>query len=175
MTEFRLEESIEILRTTPATLRSLLGGLSDAWIRSDEGPDTWTAYDVVGHLIHGEKTDWIDRLQTILEHGESRSFAPFERFAQFKESRGKTLGELLETFATLREENLRTLAALNVQPDQLQKRGTHPELATVTVQQLIATWVVHDLGHIAQIARVMAKRYRDDVGPWRAYLRVIAD
>jgi len=175
MTRFRLEESIEVLRTTPATLRSLLGGLSDAWIGSDEGPDTWTAYDVVGHLIHGERTDWIERLQIILEYGESRPFTPFDRFAQFKESRGKTLGELLETFATLREENLRTLAALDLQTDELERRGAHPELGTVSAQQLIATWVVHDLGHIAQIARVLAKRYRDEVGPWRAYLRVIAD
>lgn len=174
MTEFRLEESIEVLRSTPATLRSLLGGLSEAWIRSDEGPDTWTAFDVVGHLIHGEQTDWIERLQIMLEHGESRPFTPFDRFAHFENSRGKTLDELLETFATLREQNLRTLATLHLQPEQLELRGAHPQFGTVTVRQLLATWVVHDLGHIAQIARVMAKRYGNAVGPWRAYLPVVA-
>lgn len=175
MTQFRLEDSVEVLRSTPATLRSLLGGLSEGWTRSDEGPDTWTAFDVVGHLIHGEQTDWIERLQIMLEHGESRPFTPFDRLAQFESSKGKTLDELLETFATLREQNLQTLAALNLQPEQLELRGTHPQFGTVTVRQLLATWVVHDLGHIAQIARVMAKRYSHAVGPWRAYLRVIAD
>jgi hypothetical protein len=175
MTQFRLDETIEILRSTPATLRSMLGGLSDGWTHCDEGPDTWTAFDIVGHLIHGERTDWIPRLELILEHGESRSFTPFDRFAQFEKSRGKTLAELLDTFEALRERNLRTLTALELRSEQLDARGTHPDLGTVTARQLLATWAVHDLGHIAQIARVMAKRYRDEAGPWRAYLRVVAE
>jgi len=174
MTKFRLDETIEVLRSTPATLRSLLGGLSDAWIRCDEGSDTWSAFDIVGHLIHGEEKDWMERLEDMLEHGESRTFTPFDRFAQFEKSKGKTLDELLDAFATLREANLTKLAAMNLQPDHLDRRGTHPALGSVAVRQLLATWAVHDLGHIAQIARVMAKRYSDEVGPWSAYLRILA-
>lgn len=175
MTEFELDETMEVLRNTPAALRSLLSGLSRRWTECDEGPDTWKAYDIVGHLIHGEQTDWIQRLEIILEQGESRTFTPFDRFAQFEESKGKTLDELLESFAALREQNLRTLAALNLTPEHLDRRGKHPQLGSVTARQLLATWAVHDLGHIAQIARVMAKRYREAVGPWRAYLRIVAD
>lgn len=175
MVEFELDETMEVLRNTPAALCSLLGGLSRRWTECDEGPDTWTAFDVVGHLIHGERTDWIQRLEMILEQGEWRTFTPFDRFAQFEESRGKTLGELLERFATLRGQNLRTLAALNLTPKHLDRRGKHPHFGSVTARQLLATWAVHDLGHIAQIARVMAKRYREEVGPWRAYLRIVTD
>ena len=175
MREFELDETMEVLRNTPAALRSLLGGLSRRWTECDEGPDTWTAFDIVGHLIHGEQTDWIQRLEIILEQGESRSFTPFDRFAQFEESKGKTLDELLESFATLRGQNLRTLAALKLTPEHLDRRGKHPHLGSVTARQLLVTWAAHDLGHIAQIARVMAKRYREEVGPWREYLRIVAD
>lgn len=173
--EFRLDQTIEVLERTPAALRSLLGDLSEPWVSCDEGTDTWTAFDIVGHLIHGEESDWIGRLQIILEHGESRTFIPFDRFAHFQKSKGKSLADLLQTFAALREDNLRTLRELDLQPEQLERRGTHPELGSVTARQLLATWTVHDLGHVAQIARVMAKRYSDDVGPWRAYLRVLRD
>ncbi len=173
--DFQLDRTVEILRSTPGTLRALLGDLSDPWMRCDEGPDTWTPYDIVGHLIHGERTDWIGRVQIILEHGELRTFTPFDRFAQFKDSKGKTLAELLDTFEALREENLRTLEAMNLTPEQMDLTGNHPELGRVTLRQLLATWTVHDLGHIAQIARVMAKGYTDQVGPWGAYLSVLKD
>jgi len=171
--DFQLDRTLEILEQTPGTLRALLSGLSDAWIESDEGPDTWNAYVIVGHLIHGERSDWIARLKIILEEGESRTFTPFDRFAQFEESVGQTLAELLDTFEALREENLRTLKDLDLQPEQAELRGTHPELGTVTARQLLATWAVHDLGHIAQIARAMAAGYSDQVGPWRRYLRIL--
>jgi uncharacterized damage-inducible protein DinB len=174
MTQFRLDETIEVLRNTPATLQALLGGLSDAWTGCDEGPDTWSPFDIVGHLIQGEQADWMRRLEFMLEHGESRSFTHFDRFAQFETSKGKTLNELLETFAALRAANLRTLAAKNLQPEQLERRGAHPAFGSVTVRQLLATWAVHDLGHIAQISRVMAKRYSEEVGPWSEYLRILA-
>ena len=173
MTEFRLDETIEILKQTPATLSSLVGGLSDEWIRCDEGPDTWSPYDIVGHLVHGEQADWIERLELMLEHGEWKTFTPFDRSAQFEKFKGKTLDELLEMFAAMRETNLRMLAAKNLQPEQLEQRGTHPAFGPVTVRQLLATWAVHDLGHIAQIVRVMAKRYSEAVGPWSAYLRIL--
>jgi len=171
--DFELERTFEILRQTPRTLRSLLGGLSEEWIRVNEGPDTWSAFDIVGHLIHGEETDWITRLKIILEHGEARTFTPFDRFAMFQKSKGKTLAELLDTFEALRQENLRTLEQLNLLTAQLELTGMHPELGHVTVRQLLATWAVHDLGHIFQIARVMAKAYAAQVGPWEAYLRVL--
>jgi uncharacterized protein YfbU (UPF0304 family) len=173
--DFQLDRTVEILRSTPATLRALSGNVSDPWIRCDEGPDTWSPYDIVGHMIHGEKTDWIGRMRIILEEGESRTFTPFDRFAQFQESRGKTLIGLLDTFEALREENLRTLEGMNLQPEQMDLTGMHPELGRVTLRQLLATWTVHDLGHIAQIARVMAKGYTDQVGPWGAYLSVLKD
>jgi uncharacterized damage-inducible protein DinB len=172
--EFQIDRAVEILARTPAVLRSMLGGLSDAWATSREGPDTWSPFDVVGHLIHGDETDWIARLRIILQQGESRPFDPFDRFAQFDESRGRTLEELLDTFEELREKNLQALAQLDLQPAQLDLTGVHPELGRVTARQLLATWVVHDLAHIAQIARAMAAAYAEEVGPWRAYLRVVS-
>jgi uncharacterized damage-inducible protein DinB len=173
--DFQLDRTVEVLRATPATLRALLANLSDPWIRCDEGPDTWSPFDIVGHLIHGERTDWIARVRMILEHGDLRTFTPFDRFAQFQDSRGKTLAELLDTFEALREENLRTLEDMRLTPEQMDLTGTHPELGQVTLRQLLATWTVHDLGHIAQIVRVMAKGYTDQVGPWGAYLPVLHD
>lgn len=172
---FDLDGAIAVLERTPALLRGWLSGLPPAWIEADEGPETWSPFDVVGHLIHGERTDWIPRLRRVLEHGESRPFDPFDRFAQFELSKGRTLDELLDELAELRRRNLETLRGLDLGPDELGRVGAHPELGRVTVAELLATWAVHDLGHIAQIARVMAKRYRSTVGAWRAYLPVLED
>ena len=172
--EFQLDHAIEILGRTPETLRLLLQDLPDVWLRANEGPDTWSPFDVMGHLIHGEKTDWIPRARIILEDGETRPFEPFDRFAMFEESKGKSLGDLLAEFAELRRESLQQLAEMNLTPELLSKRGTHPELGTVTLGQLLSSWVVHDLGHVAQIVRVMSTQYRDEVGPWRAYLPILS-
>jgi hypothetical protein len=177
-TEFRLNEAIALLTRTPATLHALLRGLPDIWVRRNEGhrnqgKDTWSAFDIVGHLIVGERTDWMPRARIILKHGEERPFDPFDRFAQAKESESKSLEQLLDEFARLRKENLAALQALNLQPEDLTGRGTHPELGVVTLSQLLATWAVHDLTHLHQISRVMAHQYRDAVGPWSAYLGVL--
>lgn len=171
--DFQLDQAKDILRRTPATLTALLEDAPDEWVRSNEGPESWSPFDVLGHLIHGEQTDWIPRAKIILEHGEERAFEPFDRFAMFEKSKGKSLGELLTTFARLRAESLRELDELNVTPELLAKRGKHPELGVVTLGELLATWVVHDLSHIGQIVRVMCKQYGDRVGPWRAYLPIL--
>ena len=173
--EFELESAIAILKRTPATLNSLLRDLPEPWLVQNEGPETWSPYDVLGHLIHGEETDWIPRAKIILEHGETRAFEPFDRVAMFEESKSKTIAELLDTFAQLRTESLRELQAMNLTTALLDKRGRHPELGVVTLRQLLSTWVVHDLGHIRQVVRVMSKQYRDAVGPWRAYLSVLEE
>ena len=170
---FTLDEATAILSRTPATLDAWLRTLSEGWIRAHEGADTWSPYDIVGHLIHGERTDWMGRARLILEHGESRAFEPFDRFAQFREAEGKTLAQLLDEFAALRGQNLADLAALNLTEADLERRGRHPAFGVVTLRQLLSTWVAHDLDHISQIARVLARQYSDEVGPWRAYLRVI--
>src|ERR1700726_4970655 len=171
--EFSLADATAVLARTPASLDALLRGLPQNWVRSNEGKDTWSAFDIVGHLIVGERTDWMPRARIILEHGEARAFDPFDRFAQAKESRGKSLDQLLDEFAHLRTENLAALQALNLQPEDLTRRGTHPELGVVTLSQLLATWTVHDLTHLHQLSRVMAHQYRDAVGPWSAYLGVL--
>ena len=171
--QFQLDMAKEILSQTPSTLRSLLKDLSDQWVRPNEGRDTWSSFDVLGHLIHGEETDWIPRAKIILTHGESRAFEPFDRIAMFEKSRGKSLSELLETFERLRIASLQELDSLKITPELLEKRGMHPELGIVTLGQLLSAWVVHDLGHIGQIVRVMAKQYGDVVGPWRAYLPIL--
>lgn len=170
---FELAEAIEVLARTPATIRALLGGLPDAWITVDEGPRTFTPFDNLGHLIHGERTDWLARAQIILAQGMARRFEPYDRFAQDRESKGKTLDMLLREFEELRAANLDALRAWNLSDRELALEGEHPELGSVTLRQLLSAWVVHDLGHLAQTARVMAKRYRDDVGPWRKYLPVL--
>jgi hypothetical protein len=172
--EFELENAIDILSRTPATLDTLLRSLSDPWLVGNEGPETWSPYDVIGHLIHGEETDWLPRAKIILEHGETRVFEPFDRVAMFEKSK-KSIAELLETFAELRAKNLRELQAMNLTSDLLDKRGRHPELGVVTLRQLLSTWVVHDLGHVRQVVRVMSKQYRDTVGPWRAYLSILEE
>jgi hypothetical protein len=170
---FRIESAIEVLESTPRTLEAWLSGLSEGWIASNEGPETFSPLDVLGHLIHGEETDWIPRARIILENGESKPFEPFDRFAFKTAHAGLGLAERLALFSRLRRESLAALRALDVRPEQLARRGTHPALGTVTLEQLLSTWVVHDLGHLAQIARVMAKQYREDVGPWREYLPVL--
>ncbi|HWT01978.1 MAG TPA: DinB family protein [Pyrinomonadaceae bacterium] len=171
--DFQLNHAREILGRTPATLRTLLAGLPEEWVASNEGPDTWSPFDIMGHLIAAEEDDWIPRARIILEHGEGRAFHPFDRFAMFEKSRGKSLGDLLDEFERLREENLRALGGMDLTPEKLGKRGTHPDLGVVTLSQLLSTWVVHDLGHVAQIARVMSKLYGEAVGPWRAYLPIL--
>ena len=172
--QFNLAESIEILSKTPIVVSNLLRGLPELWIKTNEGGDTWSPYDVVGHLIHGEKTDWIPRAMLILDQGEDKTFKPFDRFAQFEESHGKTLEELLNEFHELRTMNLQKLQEMNVYDQMLKQKGIHPEFGPVTLKQLLATWVVHDLGHIVQISRVMAKLYKEEVGPWTKYLKVLS-
>ena len=171
--EFDLEAGLAVLECTPRTLGAMLAGLSPAWTDATEGPETWSPYVIVGHLIHGERTDWIPRAQLILAQGQDRRFTPYDRFAQFRESQGKSLAELLAQFARLRAENLATLTAWRLTETQLALEGEHPEFGPVTLRQLLATWVAHDLGHVAQTARVMAKQLREAVGPWRAYLPVL--
>jgi hypothetical protein len=171
--DFDLTDGMAVLERTPHTLRAMLAGLPSTWIDATEGPETWSPYVIVGHLIHGERTDWIPRAQLILAQGPERRFAPFDRFAQFRESQGKSLADLLDEFARLRAENLATLAGWRLTDAQLALQGEHPDFGPVTLRQLLATWVAHDLGHVAQTARVMAKQYRAAVGPWRAYLPVM--
>jgi DinB superfamily len=171
--EFDLESALQILERTPKTLDALLRDLPDNWARVTEGPETWSAYDVVGHLIHGDHTDWIPRARVILEHGAGRAFEPFDRFAQVEASRGKSLNELLDEFAAVRARSLAELAELKITPDMWGKEGRHPDLGAVTLGQLLSTWVAHDLDHLVQISRVMAKAYTDEVGPWRQYLKVL--
>ena len=171
--DFDLTAGIAVLERTPATLRAMLGGLPPGWTDATEGPETWSPYVIVGHLIHGERTDWIPRAQSILAQGPERRFTPYDRFAQFLESQGKSLAELLDEFAHLRGQNLATLAGWRLTDAQLGLEGQHPEFGAVTLRQLLATWVAHDLGHIAQTARVMAKQYREAIGPWRAYLPIV--
>jgi hypothetical protein len=171
--EFSLPEATAVLTRTPATLDALLRGLPDTWVHSNEGKDTWSPFDVVGHLIVGERTDWVPRMRIILENGEARPFDRFDRFAQSKISQGKSLEQLLDDFASLRSENLAALQALNLQPEDLTRRGTHPALGVVTLSQLLATWTAHDLTHLHQLSRVMAHQYRDAVGPWSIYLGVL--
>jgi hypothetical protein len=173
MINFNLKETIEILERTPDVLTSLLGGLSDGWIYNNEGGESWSPFDIIGHLIHGEKRDWIPRAKIILEYGEDKPFEPFNRFAQFKDSEGKTLNELLEEFTKLRNENIDVLKKLNLNENDFNKKGIHPEFGKVTLKQLLSTWVVHDLSHIRQISRVMAKQYKKEIGPWGTYLPAI--
>jgi len=173
LTKFNLADALAVLTRTPIALDALLRGLPNVWVRCNEGKDSWSAFDIVGHLIVGERTDWVPRARIILENGEARPFDPLDRFAQVKESQGKSLEQLLEDFARLRKENLAALQALNLQPEDLNRRGKHPALGVVTLSELLATWAVHDLTHLHQLSRVMAHQYREVVGPWRAYLGVL--
>jgi len=171
---FRVADAVLVLERTPATLSGMLSGLGTVWTLGNYGPDTFSPFDVVGHLIHGEKTDWIPRLRRILEHGERVPFEPFDRFAQYEESRGKRMEDLLAEFARLRAESLVELRSLEPGEAELERLGKHPALGTVTVRQLLATWIVHDLNHVAQIAKAMARQYRDEVGPWEGYLPILS-
>ncbi len=170
---FDLREARAILARTPVVLDTWLRDLPDAWLAATEGPGTWSPYDVVGHLIHGDRADWIPRARRILEHGEALPFDPFDRDAQFRESAGRSLPDLLDEFARTRRQALDDLDAMALSEADLDRRGTHPALGAVTLRELLATWTAHDLDHVMQIARVMGRRYADDVGPWRAYLRII--
>ena len=170
---FDLDEATGILARTPRTLDALLRGLPPAWSSAHEGGETWSPFDVIGHLVHGERTDWLPRVRIILADGESRPFPPVDRSAHVEASRGRTLQSLLDEFATLRRESLAALAAMRLADADLDRTGQHPAFGPVTLRQLLSTWVAHDLDHIVQVARVMARQYSDSVGPWRAYLGVI--
>lgn len=171
--KYSLEKSYEILGKTPDVLKTLLSNLNSDWVMNNEGPDTFSPYDVIGHLIHGEKTDWTVRTKVILESGVSKPFEPYDRFAQYELSKGKTLERLLNEFELIRKENLTWLKSLNLTETDLSKTGMHPELGEVTLRNLLATWVVHDLTHIAQITRVMAKQYKEGIGPWTNFFRIL--
>jgi DinB family protein len=171
--EFQLGEAIDILKRTPATLNSLLRDAPVEWVMGNEGPDTWSPYDILGHLIHGEETDWIPRARIILEHGEAKAFEPFDRFAQFEKSKGKSTAELLDEFELLRRKNLASLEQMKIDSGKLARRGKHPQLGGVTLSELLSTWVAHDLSHIAQTLRVMCRQYSEAVGPWRQYLPLL--
>ena len=173
--KFDLHRAAEVLRRTPATLRTLLDGLDDSWVRATEGPDTFSPFDVVGHLIDGEETDWIPRARIILARGASVRFRPYDRFRHFGRNADRSLTSLLGEFDRLRTENLEVLAGWKLTASELELPGEHPSLGPVTLQQLLAGWVVHDLGHLAQVSRVMAKQYREEVGPWVPYLPVLTD
>jgi hypothetical protein len=167
--QFKLEHAIEILSQTPQTLKAMLGNLSEDWTGGGSEND-WSPYDVIGHLIHGELTDWIPRARIILAQGENLTFTPFDRFAQFENSKGKSLYQLLDEFERLRGENLGELSSMNLTPEKLALKGVHPEFGEVDLQQLLSTWVVHDLNHIRQIVKFMAGKYAQNVGPWKEYL-----
>jgi DinB family protein len=168
-----MEHAIAILERTPRTLGALLGELPAAWLDVDEGPGSFSPRDVVGHLIHGEDTDWIPRIRIVLAHGEAQPFTPFDRRGHRPRIQGRSMAELLREFEGKRRANLETLRGLDLTPERLERRGTHPELGPVTLGQLVAAWAVHDLNHLAQIERVMAGQYREAVGPWRAYMRIL--
>ena len=171
--DYQQEQAVELLRRTPATLTALLRGLPDAWTRATEGTATWSAYDIVGHLLHGEEGDWLTRARIILEHGEGRPFDAFNRAAMFDAYQGYSLDQLLAAFEQARTKNLATLNDLNITPEKLALTGTHPALGKVTLSQLLASWVTHDLNQIGQIVVLMADQYTDAVGPWRAYLAIL--
>jgi len=170
---FSLSKSIEILERTPNVLTAMLQNLSAGWTFSNEGGETWNAYDIIGHLIHGEKTDWIPRMEIILSDKQDKTFVPFDRFAQFENSKGKSLAQLLDEFKTLRQQNMDLLHTKNLTEKDLEATGIHPAFGEVSLAQLLSAWTVHDLNHIAQISRVMAKHYKTDTGPWVEYLSIL--
>lgn len=171
--KFNLDQTIEVLERTPFLLEALLKDLSIEWTMSNEGEETWSPYDIVGHLIHGEKTDWIKRLEIILSEDGNKTFEPFDRFAQFEESKGKTMNQLLSEFKDIRNFNLQILRAKNITSEDFNKKGIHPALGEATLENLLSTWVVHDLNHLSQISRVIAKQYKNSVGPWIEYLPIL--
>jgi len=171
--EYQYEQAVDILRRTPATLTVFLRGLPEVWTTSTEGPDTWSACDVVGHLLHAEEADWIERTRIILEYGEQRPFDSFNRAAMFEKYQGFSLDQLLAAFEQARAKNLATLLELRITPEKLALTGMHPALGSVTLSQLLSTWVVHDLNHIGQIVEVMSRQYAEAVGPWSQYLAIL--
>jgi uncharacterized damage-inducible protein DinB len=170
---FNLERSIQILERTPDVLHAMLHDISDEWTSNNEGGESWSVYDIIGHFIHGEKTDWIPRAEIVLSGKQDKRFVPFDRFAQFKESKGKSLAQLLDEFRLLRKKNIEYLRSNKLTDKRLEEKGIHPAFGEVTLSQLLSTWVVHDLNHIAQISRVMAKQYKAEVGPWVEYLKIL--
>jgi hypothetical protein len=170
---FTYDRSVAVLGRTPTALRGLLDGLTDFWTRSNYGPDTFSPFDVVGHLIQAERHNWMPRVRLILDHGNTQPFPPFDRYAMFEADQGKGMEDLLAEFADLRTRSLADLAALNLTDADLDRPGRHPDLGGVTLRQLLSAWVVHDLGHLHQVAKAMAYQYRDDVGPWRQYLTIL--
>jgi hypothetical protein len=171
--EFNFEKSAAVLERTPSVLKTLLAGLDDEWVMINEGPGTFSPYDVIGHLIHGEKTDWVVRAKIILEFGINKPFEPWDRFAQYEASKGKTLQQLLDEFEELRQQNMGWYRTLKLSEADLNKKGLHPVLGEITLRNLLSTWVVHDLTHIAQITRVMAKQYKEETGPWKDFFRIL--
>jgi len=170
---FDLEKSYEVWERTPFVLQALLKNLQEDWFLRNEGPDTFSPFDVVGHLIHGEKTDWPSRIRLILEKGTTSPFVPYDRFAMYKESAGKSIDQLLSEFESLRMSNITWIRSLNLSETDLNKKGLHPKLGEVTLRQLLSTWVIHDLTHLSQITRVMAKQYKEEMGPWLEYFRIM--
>lgn len=170
---FELEKNIAILERTPDLVTLWLSGLPEFWTNQNDGGESWSAYDIIGHFIHGEKTDWIPRMKIILSSANNKTFEPFDRFAQFENSKGKSLDDLLDEFRKLRRENIETLKATELTPDILARKGIHPEFGEVTLSQLLSTWVVHDLAHLAQIAKVMAKQHKNAIGPWKDYISLV--
>ena len=171
--EFSIGSALQILEKTPLVMDTMLRQLDDGWTHNNEGGDSWSAFDIIGHYIHGEKTDWIPRMNVILGDNPGQPFAPFDRFAQFEESKGKTLETLLDEFKTLRLQNIQKLKAKSLTEPLLARTGIHPTFGSVTLKQLLAAWVVHDLTHIHQVSRVMAKQYEHEVGPWKQFLGVL--
>ncbi len=170
---FELGQSMDIIRRTPDVLKAMLSAISEEWSHGRDGEDSWTPYDVLGHLIHGEKTDWIPRMEIIQSQGTNKAFEPFDRFAQFEDSKGKSMQDLLTEFRALRMQNLDRLQGASFTSEDFLLTGNHPEFGKVTLANLLAAWVVHDLSHIAQIARVMARQYREAVGPWVDYMPIL--
>lgn len=173
MTEHNLQDTIELLSRTPAALNALLRDMPEIWTLRNERDKSWSPFEVVGHLIHGERADWIPRAKMILEHGEAKTFVPFDRWGMEREIQGKSLSQLLDEFARVRSQNLDELRGLNLRPEDLARKGRHPDFGPVTLSQLLATWAAHDLTHLHQISRTMAHQYRETVGPWTVYLGVM--
>jgi len=169
---FNIHASLQILERTPGILETLLQNLDENWVMQTEGENTWSPFDVMGHLIHGERTDWIPRMMIILGNGENKKFSPYDRFAQFEESKGKTMTNLLDEFRTARNQNLTILRGIDFTENLLERKGIHPSFGEVTLRQLLATWTTHDLAHLCQITRVMAKQYKEEIGPWVKYFSV---
>ncbi len=173
MSEHNLDETIALLSRTPATLNALLRDLPESWTHRSEGASTWTAVDVIGHLIHADQTDWVPRARWILQHGESEAFPPFDRAGHFRLIEGKSLAEILDEFSRVRSEAIDELRSLDLQSGDFERRGRHPVLGSTTLSQLVATWPAHDLTHLHQISRILAHQYREEVGPWRQFLGVM--